>query len=343
MKVYTLVVFDMTSLCVTHEESYEYEGEVALCKGPSGSISYPDYMEEIHVNWLTGGNKVPLNTSIILTAEDAMDDAFRPTGDPYLNETSYDPNAAFSLVAGSPLSDMQLRHDVADTLIAALAPTTDYASFVTQAITSIDASYVTEAQITTLVTTYETEVRARRLAELSVHTAGMADINAVVGSQFVIGMAMIESNITQEINRFERELRIRLREGRGSLIDSAVKVMNQMNLTKVNFGTSAAQLQAEISRVSLTALKEQTDRNLEIDVLDATWELSVFQYGSNLLGVLGGNTMPNVSQPSALQSSLGGAISGAAAGAVITGGNPIGVGIGALAGGISGFLGGGNP
>jgi len=338
MKVYTLVVMNMTSLNVVREESYEYEGEVALCKGPSGSISYPDYMEDIHVHWLTGGTIEEPNPTLFTSLESEVQFALIPEGNPYHQETSFDPNAAVANIVDSPLSDMQLRYDSYDTLVTALDDEVDYAAFVDQAITKVDESYVTEAQITALVTTYETEVRARRLAEVSVHTAGMADINAVVGSQFVIGMALIESNITQEINRFERELRIRLREARGNLIDSAVKVMNQINLTKVDFSSSSTQLQAELSRLKIVALKEQVDRDLEIDALFASYGLEAFQFGANLLGVLGGNTMPNIKQPSTAQSVLGGAISGAAAGAKITGGNPIGIGIGALAGGLSGLF-----
>jgi len=339
MKVYTLVVISMESLCVTHEESYEYEGDVVLCKGPSGSISYPDYMERIHVQWLTGGTRDVPSTDLTPSLETVMGNALIAGGNPYFLEEAFDPRQPDTLVPGSPLKHAQLRHDALDTFLGLNDDETDYINFVNQAITRVDAAYVTEAEITSVVSVFETEVRARRLAELSVHTGGMADINAVVGSQFVIGMALIESNITQEVNRFERELRIRLKEHRGNLIDSAVKIMAQMLQVNIGAEMNATRLQAEVVRLRIVAQKEQIDRDLEIDALDATWDLHVFRFGSNLLGVLGGNTMPNIKQPSTVQSVLGGAVSGAAAGAQLTGGNPVGVGIGALAGGISGFLG----
>ena len=348
MKIYTYVKIDMNTLDVVEEESYEYTGEVALCKGPSGSVSYPDYMQEIQVQWLTGGTQIVPRPSLFPNVEDVMRESLGLGGNPYDTEIAYDPLAApgggggppgAPSTDGSPISDMQARHHELDIAINALNPVTDYSAFVTQAISDIDGGFVTEAEINTEVDAFEVQVRARRLNELSTWTAGMADINAVVGSQFVIGMAMREADIANEITKFESNLRIQLKVQRTQLIDSAVRVMTQMLQGEIQAHMGATQLQAEISRLKIVSLKEQTDRDLEIDVLDASWELSVFQYGSNLLGVLGGNTMPNVSQPSTAQSAIGGAISGAAAGAAITGGNPVGVGIGALAGGIGGLLG----
>jgi len=164
MKVYTPVVINMNSLCITHEESYEYKGEVALCKGPSGIIDYPDYMEKIHVNWLTGGSKNTPAPNLDPNLEEVMNAALSPTGNPYsVGKTAaiaYNPGEFNSAEAGSPLSDMQLRHDASDTLITALDDEVDYAAFVDRAITKVDESYVTEAQITTLITTYETEARS---------------------------------------------------------------------------------------------------------------------------------------------------------------------------------------
>lgn len=341
MKIYTYVKIDMNTLDVIEEESYEYTGEVALCKGPSGSISYPDYMQDIQVNWLTGGTQGSPNPNIAVNLEGIMDVALGPLGNPYLGEFAYNPGADLTPneVTGSPLTDMQERHDTLDTNIAALDPVTDYSAFVTQAISDVDAGFVTEAEINTEVDAFEVQVRARRLNELSTWSAGMADINAVVGSQFVIGMSIREADVANEITKFESNLRIQLKVQRTVLIDGAVRIMTQMLQGKIQSDLSATQLQAEISRLTIVALKENKDRNIQLDTLEASWELGVFQYGSNLLGVLGGNTMPNVSQPSTMQSALGGAVSGAAVGAQLTGGNPLGIGIGAAVGALAGGLG----
>ncbi len=344
MKIYTYVKIDMNTLAVVEEESYEYTGEVALCKGPSGFVSYPDYMEDIHVNWLTGGTQSNTAEDLDNSVQDIMNTALGPQGNPYAGAIAFRPDASDVLVAGSPLHAARANQQDFETAIDALDAVTDYSAFVTQAISDIDLGFVTEAEINTEVDAFEVQVRARRLNELSAWTGGMADINAVVGSQFVIGMAMREADIANEITKFESNLRIQLKVQRTSLIDSAVRVMTQMLQGKIQATMSATQLEAEISRLRIVSLKEEADRNLEIDSLDASWELSVFQYGSNMLGVLGGNTMPNISQPSAAQSALGGAISGAAAGATIGSaipgvGTAIGAGVGALAGGIGGLLG----
>lgn len=314
-----------------------------MCSGgPTGSIDYPDYMEKIHVDWITGGTVADPDPKINTTLETVMNLAL-VGGDPYDGESAFDPAAASTPTAGSPLSDMQLRHDAADTIITALDPRTDYGNFVDKAKTKVDESYVSSTEIDNEVSAFETSLRARKLTEISSWTGGMADINAVNGSQFIMGMALIEGDITHQINKFEADLRIRLKEERGKLVDSAVRVMTQLQQDEISSHVAITQLQAEISRLKIVALKEQKDTDLEIDVLDAMWEFNVYQLGANILGTLGGSTMPQVNQPSKAQSAIGGAISGGATGAMIgsSAGAPgaaIGAGIGFLVGGIAGLL-----
>ena len=67
------------------------------------------------------------------------------------------------------------------------------------------------------------------------------------------------------------------------------------------------------------------------------WDMEVFQYGSNVLGAIGGGVLiPR--QPSQMQSMIGGALTGAAAGGIASGGNPLAIGAGAVLGAASAFL-----
>lgn len=58
MKIYTKVEIDIKTGMVLSEESFEYDGELALCGGSSGgggssgSVDYPSYMKDTHKKWL---------------------------------------------------------------------------------------------------------------------------------------------------------------------------------------------------------------------------------------------------------------------------------------------------
>ena len=62
------------------------------------------------------------------------------------------------------------------------------------------------------------------------------------------------------------------------------------------------------------------DRNAAIDEADAKWDLSVFQFGSNLLASIGGGTaVPYMTGTNTTASAIGGALSVIGAGAQIYG------------------------
>lgn len=100
----------------------------------------------------------------------------------------------------------------------------------------------------------------------------------------------------------------------------------------------------EQTRISQVMDTEYEERELHLDVKDDLWDLSVFQYGANVLSAIGtggGGYIPD--GPSPVKQALGGALSGAALGAgigsVVPGlGTAVGAGIGFILGGIGGFL-----
>ncbi len=83
----------------------------------------------------------------------------------------------------------------------------------------------------------------------------------------------------------------------------------------------------------IIAKNEEYDRNLEYDALAANWDIELFQQAGNIIGAVTGTVVPRAGKPSKTQSVLGGAMGGASAGAAL---GPIGMGVGALAGGILG-------
>lgn len=309
--------------------------------GPSGEVNYPDYMEDIHVQWLTDGSKSVPAPSLDTPLEDIMNTALGAGGNPYDSENAFDPGAAFTPTAGSPLAEMQTGHDAIEAVVDGIDPAGaggTYETFVAKAASEVDTNLISETEIDNEVSAFETNQRARHLQAISRFTGGMQDINAVNSSQFIIGMALIESEFANNVDQFESSLRIQVKNAKQQLINQAVQQIIQILNLQVQAGMSVAQLQTEISRMKIVAKKEQVDRDLQIDVREILWDFQVVQFGIRALGGIG-SPMPDVNEPSHLQSALGGAFSGAAAGFALSGGNPIGAGVGGLIGGLAGFFG----
>jgi len=113
-------------------------------------------------------------------------------------------------------------------------------------------------------------------------------------------------------------------------IDSMVKMLTQQRGMKSDYYTRISEAQ----RIRIDAEVAEDKRNVELDYLEATWDLSLFQVAGGLLASMAGASGYVPNKPDVTVGSvLGGALSGASAGALATGGNPIGVLVGAVLGG----------
>lgn len=120
---------------------------------------------------------------------------------------------------------------------------------------------------------------------------------------------------------------------------NAVGQMARMHLYSVEMKRALAALIVEQKRIAIVAYKEQADRDAEIDVEDALWDLKVFHHGATLMAASAGGSpgqVANIPKPSVLGGMLSGAAAGAMIGAEIGGGN---AGIGAIIGGLAGGAG----
>jgi len=192
--------------------------------GVSGAVDFPDYIKNIHEDWLYGAGPSGLS----LTIEDAMDTAF-----------AADPYAAFTYT--NPTTDLTAVGTLFNTYLAnvtSLAPTTDFASLLDQAVAkadecdidgAIDVRTLIERQVTLasgsvreavsmlkklidgnviegIVTAFEIQQsigRAKRVARFS---AGMADIGAIHSSSFLMGLGLIYAQEQQETADFSARL-----------------------------------------------------------------------------------------------------------------------------------------
>jgi hypothetical protein len=209
------------------------------------------------------------------------------------------------------------------------------------------------AAYNTLRDQFEARLTNRQQRAIARFTAGMADVNAVMSSAFTIGLGLLEAETIDQLNEFDAKIeydviRDLVQTGFSKTYDGALARLNaryesvargvpliaQLQQFDVQANSESTRMQTELNRIKIVSKVEQFDRDIELDVLDALWDISVFQHGANFLSSISG--APLIPKgPSKTQSVLGGALGGAAVGAAF---GPVGVGIGALVGGLGGFL-----
>jgi len=339
----------------------------------SGTVKYSDYIEFTHASWLyqdTPNNAATAADQISQSIVETLNTAFSAT--PYASEVYPDPDADITLIE-TELSEL-------DTLADARDPQTDWEAYIdkillklgdtalfpaediidslstkiTAAITAA-TSVLSSAPVTNAVTAHENAQMNRFMRSTGRWAAGMADINAVQTSSFIIGLALRESDFQYQMEAFQANLNLDIyrsstsqalekylsaviqRHGNRDLYltratQELINLLNtQVNLSKVNFDSILEQ-----KRQKFVTLAEEQNYNLMMDVEEALWDLKLFEFGGNLLGAPAGGGAVVGEGVSGWRSALSGAASGAAIGANF---GPIGAGVGALTGGLIGAFG----
>lgn len=113
------------------------------------------------------------------------------------------------------------------------------------------------------------------------------------------------------------------------------EIMANLEQLRGQMQGNLAQVKAEIERLTITALKEEKDRQMELEVDEALWDMEAYMYGGNVMASISGAAAGRKgTQMSKGQTALGGAMAGASIGASF---GPIGAGLGFVAGGLLGW------
>ena len=332
--------------------------------GQSGDVSYPDYMENTHDNWLTGaaGGGDNMTSSIQILMEAAHDLANTPWSD-----TAYDPS--------TPIAAADAQFVIADNLMDAIVAETTWASYVDKTVTKFSSFWdinfldsmstaidgllssldtvLSSTAITNMVEQFEKNSLPRFLRGVSRFAGGMAEINSVNTSSFIIGLAIMQGDYQNEINKFEADVQKEvyvsiLRDGiaglikaevaqsvaKDGLISSGSSLMGQLDTFKANLSAQLTSIQAEITKLTILAKTDEQNTQMKWDVEDAEWDMNVYMFGGNVMGAIAGAAAGRKGSSDA-QSALSGALgaAGVAAAAGASGGLIAGVaGAGALLG-----------
>ena len=320
MKVYTKVTINIRTLKEVELKCYEYDGPVAECKGGgggggSGKVGYPAYMESMHSTWLDD-------------VDGYMDAAIGNS--PFTTATAYDPD--------TDLAAMDTAIVAFNTAVDAISVATDYASYSTAVKNQVDNNVISTTKIDADITAYAAVLDSDYDDLVTKLQSGMRDIGAAMTSSFVIGQSDLYAKKERDITEFGKRLYVEVERQRNEMITTGVTLVFQAHIQRVQLEADVARLVADAKRIRIVAKSEETKENYDYDEIDAKWDLSLVQYGANMLGSIGGGVMP-VNEGKGMskgQSALSGAMAGA--GAMAATGNPYAIAGGAIVGGIGGYL-----
>jgi len=320
MKIYTKLTIDMRTLEVIDEESYDYNGQVAECKGGgggggTGKVDYPDYMETMHSTWLTDVDGY-MNSAI--------------GNSPFTTATSYDPD--------TDLTAMDAAVTAFNTVVDAINATTYYVSASNAVYGQIDDNVISTTKVDALIAAHALVIDSDYDDMVTKLQSGMRDVGAAMTSSFVVGQADLYAKKERVLADFGKDLYVQLEKQRNQLVMTGTERVMQMYMDRANFESQVAQHTANAKRIRIIAKGEQTSKDYEYDMQDAYWDLSVTQYGANMMASIGGGVGvgPDMKKISKTESAMAGAMAGASIGAAS--GTGWGVAIGAVVGGIGGYL-----
>lgn len=281
--------------------------------GGSGKVEYPDYMEDFHDERL---DEIEVD---ILAAHGSS---------PYTTAVAYDPETAVTAML-TALSGF-------NTLVTGLYNYSDAFDLVDSKLGSLTT------EVSNKVSDYaeeaENELTTRVLPQFK---RGMQNVNASAASAFVIGEALLRATNTRDVNKFRSAMELDYAIKRKELTLAGLKEYAVVTNLNTEFYKVLVHYTTEVNRIRILAYKEEIETNLEYDVKDALWDLSLYREGANLLAAIGGGTTQSpTNEPSKAQSAIGGALSGASTGAMLASGTAVGGPVGAAVGGLIGLAGG---
>lgn len=313
----------------------------------SGQVSYPGYMQTMHESWL---DAIDAQITVVTAGDNPYTTAIAYDPDCVLNATNYIISLFYDdLLLQTPDTDWGSNFDI---VAAKYTPST-----ITAISKYVFGDIFSDANMTTLVTAFQTDLESRRDTDFKpAYKIGMLNANAVMTSAFVIGDSLLTAEVARNVAKFSGELYYKNEEKKlayegmkadannaenkvalqyDSNISTGGQQITDATYKKLDFFRLLGHLTADANRIKIVAKTEEAVKNIEYDVKDDLYDLEVYTYGQNMLaGIAGGTTSKGT--PSTSQSVLGGALSGAAAGAAI--GGPVGAGIGAVVGGLAGLL-----
>lgn len=250
--------------------------------------NYPAYSSAFYIQLLTGED--PSDYSAV---------------DPNLPSKSYNPynmmamlQAAFA--AGNPY-DVAYAFDPADLLdatqtqfeaglteIEALDTDADWETFVDAALGKVADVIPDDTAIDTAVAAYRADAKPDYARAMNLFAGGMVEANAVGGSAFAIGVALMRSRFESDINRHRSSLETSSNRDKVLFVIQSVNEMMNSEKFRVGAYQDASRLQAEFNRIGIVANKEYLEQELSYEIERIYWDPGLFKFGGQALASITG-------------------------------------------------------
>lgn len=235
------------------------------------TVAYPEHMTEAHTRWLDDiGWSGNANTNIIRTTIQR---------NPYKDRQAFDPSKDMRRAFGYA----GIFEDYSEDFV----PVDLFTKFLS---TAKQLATDNREPLTNAKESFEADASSRWAKAEANYKAGMADINAVQTSTFVIGLALLEREKQQEIARFEASAELQQMQMDDQKIMQAIQMMMGAENLKAELVAKASEMMVELIRMRIVAEVDKEAKQLDIDTKYFSFPLAVYQHGANVLASMSGGT-----------------------------------------------------
>jgi len=282
----------------------------------SSRVEHSAYLESIHSYLLWGVDITGTASNVysrppgLYSFVNALERAVR--GEYDINSPFYDASIAGPLLGYDPTTDLE-------------AIATEIGEFDDM----IDELY-DDAVIDNQVNDFSTRTEQSHLLGINRIAMLASASECVDGSAFIWANVMHESERERSVEAYRHQL------------------THDARLAKISSKERSVAFHVEYRRTNIVAFADEIDHTAIYKAKCLSWDLELFRDAGNLLGSIGGSALPDTQKPNRLGSALSGALGGASlvasaktAGMFAKGGmmaGPVGLGVGAVLGGLAGFL-----
>lgn len=280
---------------------------------PAGAVDYPPEIKDLYTTLMhgttSGGTPIDVDASgNVPTWVSLMSEmqALIAAGAPQAALTAINPATELTKMTDE-FALMQAFGNQLDTV-------TTYEELVDVAAQAVESYLEAPPDIAGMIDTSEIKASFERaqkpqlMRAINRFTAGMAEVNSVHSSAFLVGLANLETEAMANVDSFSRQLDLQVdqtnRQIEGQIaasgdrnrlkiagIESAMNMMLQ--LKSLEFGTNQfrSQMQFELSRADVVAKSQEQQDQLNLDLADDRWNTDIMMQAVSTIGVIGGTTV----------------------------------------------------
>jgi len=235
--------------------------------------TYPKYLQETHANVISGAGWNFANDKT-----DAPTDPGTSYTEQFVAKYTTSPHNPYEGVATyNPTGDIdavQAKLNALNSLTTSTDPVTIWQGMAAAAL-GLDGYLPDESTVDEEVLNFEREQKANLARAYNRVAGGFADINGVAGTAFPAALALLESDLSNQIASFQAKRRLELGRGRALLVAQAVGSMVNIWSTKVNMTNAVLAGQAEVSKLKIALNNDRIRGDVALTVDEIMWEFTL--------------------------------------------------------------------